>query len=240
MKIALLNRNGYRISQLSAMSPQQLEHKLGSLRGEEEQQLCMVDALLFSMYEIDVQRFDEVLDAGFSQWTPLQMISQVIYPFLNKTGLLLQGSRESYEHIAVTSIRKKLIWAIENTKVTPGGSEVMLFLPCTRQLDLGLLYMYYHLRQQSVKVCYLGNDVSLSNLEFVFGKCRPRLVYTYLHPKNDFNVDVLGSILKRILPQSRLVFTMQHPKAFRNLHQNLFHFQFDEALSFLLQQCAAE
>lgn len=208
--IAILNRNGYKISRLSALSPADIDARIQVLAGDDNRQLKAMASLLIHMYDFDILSFEAVLNDCFATMPLQAVLDDIIYPFLLKTKLFWQGNRLTEEHLVVTAIRKKIIFAIEQTH-TPVTRErtVLLFLDGTRQLDLALLYTNYRLKNLGIRVIYLGNDISVTNLEALFEIHRPDLLYTYCSGKTNTYFEQLISLMSTHLPQARLI--VSHP-----------------------------
>jgi hypothetical protein len=233
LSIALLNRNGYKISHLSALNTGAINHLVKQLRNENACCEIALNEMFVGMYALDVDIIDAVLDKCFLQLPVHTVFSGIILPFLTKTELLWQGNKLTEEHLVVTAIRKKIMWGIE--KIGPrlkNDNPVLLFLPDTRQLDLGLLYMNFQLRLRNVPVVYMGNDVSIENLQMIFNKIKPTILYTYLAKHHRLNLAQLSSVMAASLPETKLVVTPGpdfHPAS---LH-NVAFMSYDEAVDYL-------
>lgn len=238
LNIAVLNKSGIKISHLSRLSESALLIELKHLENCESKYRLAVNELIIAMFTMDTGQFEIILDKCFTVWPTHTVFNQVIYCFLKMTGLLWQGSRLTEEHLVVTILRKKLLWGIENAGSTFSVSNrVLLFLPDTKQLDLGLLYMQYHLRYHGMQVIYMGNDVSISNLKVASENIKPDYYYTYLSRQNKFDLDSLGTYLHVHFPGIKLMVTA--PDAIINsLHSNIIQKTFDEAMLYFynLQQ----
>ena len=78
-------------------------------------------------------------------------------------------------------IRQKLIVGIEtaSTHLTV-NKTVLLFLPEGEHHELGLLFMYYLLKNRGIKVLYLGANVPMKDVEFVARLKKPTFLYSHL------------------------------------------------------------
>src|SRR4030095_8303328 len=78
-------------------------------------------------------------------------------------------------------IRQKLIVGIEGAFTHfKLNKTVLLFLPEGEYHELGLLYIYYLLKNKGVKVLYLGANVPIRDVEFVANVQKPDGLYTHL------------------------------------------------------------
>lgn len=235
LDLALLSRNGSRISKIAHLSPSEIEQQLGWLILEEDRQSIVINRLLVAMYRLDLDGFEQALEQSFERWPVEVVVQQVIFPFLQKTGLLIKGSQLTEEHLAVTSIRKKLTRAIEQLP-KPSDSErpILLFLSGTRDLDLALLYTCFRLNNSGRKVIYMGNDVSLGNLKTVIERYKPDSLYTYFSKKVKLDFDGLADFLQADHPEIKLFWT--GPEQGLPEHPNLQPVDFETALSHLCRQ----
>lgn len=207
LHIAILLKNGFRISKLSKLTAFETENTIVQLKDEESKQELVVAQLFFSMHSMDMETFEAMLEKSFSIWDTKSVVNNIIYPFLVKTKLLWEGNGLIEEHIIVTIVRKKLMWAIENTQSVKSERTFILFLFGTRLLDLGMLYSNYLLKSSGVQVINLGNDVSVSNLVSVAQKVKPPYFYTYFQKKNTQQLEEFGGWLSGNLPGSKLIIT---------------------------------
>lgn len=235
VNIAILIRNGNRISKVSALTPPEIERRLKHHVTDEIRKELAIKQLLIEMYSMDTDAFDATLDTCFLSWPVADVLRLVILPFLEKVELLWQGRQEAEEHFVVTAIRKKMLWAIERADdgKRPDRS-VLLFLSDTKQLDLALLYTQFYLKHHGMKVLNMGNNVSADNLVAVFSKMQPHLVYTYLPKKETGKMAGVAAIMKEYLPHAKLVITSRpSPDDFYMEEDNLFHMCYTKALDFL-------
>jgi DNA-binding transcriptional MerR regulator len=107
LNIALLNRNGYKISHLSALNTGAIHLLVKQLQSKDARCEMALNEMFVGMYALDVDIIDAVLDKCFLQLPVHTVFSEIILPFLKKTELLWQGNKLTEEHLVVTAIRKK-------------------------------------------------------------------------------------------------------------------------------------
>src|SRR6187402_2954929 len=88
LNISLLNKYGYRISHIDKMSGEELQARIGELTDPDAQQLRLVNELIAHMIDLDIAAFQRSLDAFILTNGIDQAISQVIFPFLHRIGIL--------------------------------------------------------------------------------------------------------------------------------------------------------
>ncbi len=175
LNIAVLNRQGVRISQIAGMSASEIEVTVEQAAVSSEVPEGQVDALVLSMIDLDEQRFEKVIATSTLKMGFENTMQQVVFPFLTRIGVMWQtGSiTPAHEHFVTCLVRQKLIVAIDGLYVKPGpGSKTcMLFLPEGEWHELSLLFLHYVLRKRGHKVVYLGASVPFDDMVSV-GKLR--------------------------------------------------------------------
>ena len=183
LNYALLNKHGYKISAIVDMSPAAVREKILALTSFEAKHERMINALLGAMVEMDAAVFEKVIDDHISEHGIEDTIKHLLFPFLQKIGILWMTShiRVAQEHLVSNIIRQKLIKGIEDINISiRSESIVVLFLPDGEYHELGLLYVYYLLKVKGTNIIYLGADVPIEELEYVCKIKQPRYLYTHL------------------------------------------------------------
>ncbi|MEO7317169.1 MAG: MerR family transcriptional regulator [Ginsengibacter sp.] len=235
LQIALLKKNGFRISFLSIMSDNDLEQKLKQLNDESDRQQLAINDLIINMYSVDPESFQFLLDELLFTWAINMLVEKVLFPFLKITNLLWIGHKRIEEHLVVTAIRKKLILAIETLTITvKSNKRVLLFLPDTKQLDLGLLYGNYYLKRRGVQIIYLGNDITIQNLKTFFYVYTPAYLFTYLPNNNRVLIKELLDCISLYDGDTKLVIgEYSLNKDHRSSNDKLIQINYEQALDFL-------
>lgn len=183
LNIALLNKYGYKISHINKMSETELREKILSLSQAEALQERIINDLLHHMVDLDVDRFEEVLDGYIRMKGIDRTISQILFPFLEKIGILWMTNHINIaqEHLVTNIIRQKLIVGIEGAVPhIERNKTALLFLPEGEQHELGILYVYYLLKVRGIKVLYLGANLPVKDLEFVVKMKKPDILYSHI------------------------------------------------------------
>jgi DNA-binding transcriptional MerR regulator len=183
LNVALLNKYGYKISHIDKMNEVEMEEKILSLNQMEAQQERIVNNLIQSMVDIDIEKVEIILDKFIAARGIERAITQIIFPFLEKIGILWLTNHinPAQEHFVTNIIRQKLIVGIDSI-VTPVkvNKSVLLFLPEGEYHELGLLFMYYLLKNRGVTTYYLGSNVPLKDVEYVAKLKNPDYLYSHL------------------------------------------------------------
>ena len=193
LNIALLNKYGFKISHIDKMSEQQVKEKILSLSQFQAQQERIVNELIQFMIDLNIDEVENVLDNYIRSKGIERTITQIIFPFLERIGILWLTNHinPAQEHLVTNIIRQKLIVGIESTSShVQINKTVLLFLPEGEHHELGLLFMYYLLKSRGVKVLYLGSNVPLKDITYVVGVKPPTFLYTHLTSvANNFNFE---------------------------------------------------
>jgi MerR family transcriptional regulator, light-induced transcriptional regulator len=183
LNIALLNRYGYKISHIDKMSEAEIREKLLSLNQMQAQQERIVNELIQHMVDMDIERFELVLENYIMARGIERSITQIIFPFLERIGVLWLTSHinPAQEHLVSNVIRQKLIVGIEGVSTSLRVDKtVLLFLPEGEYHEMGLLFMYYILKSRGVKTVYLGANIPLDDVEYVVRFKKPDYLYSHL------------------------------------------------------------
>ena len=193
LNIALLNKYGYKISHIDKMQPIEMKERILSLTQSEAQLERIVNELIECMVDLRIEDFESVLDFQITNKGIEKTITQIIFPFLERIGILWVTSRvnPAQEHLVTNIIRQKLIVGIEKTSpALQANSTALLFLPEGEHHELGILFMYYLLKARGVKVLYLGANVPIKDVLYVADLKTPTFVYTHLTSvANNFNFE---------------------------------------------------
>jgi len=183
LNIALLNKYGFKISSIDKMSPPEICKKLLSLTHATAQQEKLVNDLIHCMIDLDMDRFEDLLDSFIIDRGIDRAINYLVFPFLDKIGILWQTNHiiPAQEHLVTNIIRQKLIAGMEQTNTHLSVNKtVLLFLPEGEHHELGLLYVFYLMKSRGLKVLYLGANVPLKDLEYVLSRKKPDQLYTHI------------------------------------------------------------
>jgi DNA-binding transcriptional MerR regulator len=183
LNIALLNKYGFKISHIDKMNQEEINEKILSLGDSRAIQERLINSLVQEMAELDMEKFEKILNAQIAAKGVERTVMQVIFPFLEKIGILWQTGNinPAQEHLVSNIIRQKLVLGIE--KVVPATrieKTVLLFLPEDEHHELGLLFLYYLLKSRGARTIYIGANISLADVEEVVRLKKPDLAFVHL------------------------------------------------------------
>lgn len=213
LNIALLNKYGYKISHINKMNEGEMKEKILSLSGAQAQQERIVNDLIQQMIVLDMDEFERILDNYVLSRGIEKTIIQIIFPFLEKIGILWLTNHinPAQEHLVTNIIRQKLIVGIEGVS-TPlkVNKSVLLFLPAGEYHEVGLLFLYYLLKSRGATVIYLGANVPMDDVEFVTSLKKPDYIYSHLSTVgNNFNFEKFLTQLNNRFKDRQIVISGQ-------------------------------
>jgi DNA-binding transcriptional MerR regulator len=115
LNISLLNKYGFKISHINRMSMDELKEKTLTLSGGQAQQERIVNELIQHMIDLDLDAFEYVLDQFITARGIEKTITFIIFPFLERIGILWQTDHinPAQEHIISNIVRQKLLWELK-------------------------------------------------------------------------------------------------------------------------------
>lgn len=193
LNIALLNKYGFKISHINRMSPADIQQKIIGLNNTEAQQERVVNTLIQQMINLDIGDFEETLDKHIAGKGIERTIVQIIFPFLERIGILWQTGHinPAQEHLVSNIIRQKLIVGIDNVKSSLRLNKTfMLFLPEGEHHEMGLLFVCYLLKSRGANVVYVGANVPIKDAQAVAEIKKPDFIYSHLTSTSvSFNIE---------------------------------------------------
>lgn len=171
LNISILNRHGYKISNIVNFSEESMNEKILSLSQSYSDVESQVESLVLAMIDMDEARFEKIFNTSVINLGFEEAILKLMYPFFEKIGLLWQiGSiNPAQEHFVSNLLRQKIIVAIDGIIENLNGKTrtFVLFLPEGEHHELGLIFYHYLIRKCNHKVYYLGETVPFEALEDV-------------------------------------------------------------------------
>jgi DNA-binding transcriptional MerR regulator len=209
LNISLLNKYGYKISHIDRMSNEELREKTILLTNPAAEQERIVNELIQHMVDMEMERFEEVLDQYINVRGIEKTITYIIFPFLERIGILwlTDHINPAQEHLTTNIIRQKLIVGIDGINtILSLKTKMLLFLPENEHHEIGLLFLHYMLKSRGVKVIYLGANVPVKDLEFIVETKKPDFIYTHLTTvMKEFNFDKFINNLKNRFPEQQVL-----------------------------------
>ncbi|MEJ7646864.1 MAG: MerR family transcriptional regulator [Chryseolinea sp.] len=159
INVSLLNNNGIKISRIADMSATELNEKVLAISEDQTDASIPIDQLVVAMVDMDEESFEKILNNLILRFGFEGTFTEIVYPFLEKIGLLWQTEQitPAQEHFVSNLIRQKVIVAIDGLPLPPRTSrKVLLFLPESELHELGLLFYHYLTRKTGYRSFYFG------------------------------------------------------------------------------------
>jgi MerR family transcriptional regulator, light-induced transcriptional regulator len=218
LNIALLNKYGYKISHIDKMDDKEVKEKLLSLNNSEAQQERIINDLIHHMVDMDMEMLEDVLDNYIKIRGIERTITQIIFPFMERIGVLWLTNHinPAQEHLVSNIVRQKLIMGIEGVStLLRVNKTVLLFLPEGEYHELGLLFMNYLLKSRGVNVIYLGANVPMKDVDFVVKFKKPDYLFSHLTSIGQkFNFDKFLVQLNKHFSNMKIVLSGQLTQAY--------------------------
>lgn len=210
LNIALLNKNGYKISRIALLKEEEIVEKVNSISEINFEHHTQLDAMTISMIEMDEVKFDRIVRTNISQLGFERTMVEVIYPFLDKLSVLwLTGSISPIQESFMSHlIRQKLIAAIDSIglKKAVHQKTFMIYLPTGESQELSLLFLSYLLQSRGHQVIYLGQNVTLNDLNDAFKIRQPDYLYTMITESyTNQSVDTYVQELSSSFPETNIL-----------------------------------
>ena len=226
LNIAILNRYGMRISDISKLSDAEMAEKVINVSSDASAE-SNVENLVIAMVEMDEYKFDRILSRYIMHEGFESSVVRVIFPFFEKIGLLWQtGSiNPAHEHFVSNLFSQKLMVAIDNIVVTDNqaAKKYLLFLPEGEYHELALLFYNYLIKKSGNLVYYLGSSVPFNDVVETSKMVNPDFLFTCL--TSSLNKDDVKNYLLNIaekFPSQKIFVTgLQIKENFKSVPSNV-------------------
>jgi DNA-binding transcriptional MerR regulator len=172
LRIAWLNRHGYKISKIAKMSHKKMK------------ELCSVNVptpafiestlneLMIATQHMDEPAFNQILQSPLLDMGIERTVTQILYPLLERIGRgwITDSTRPVQEHFASEKIKNVLLSAIQKIPVADEGPLTVLFTPEEEHHELPLLFIHYLLKKKDQRIAYLGKNISIDTLQFYLSR----------------------------------------------------------------------
>lgn len=183
INVSLLNSNGYKISAIARMRQDELNKRVVELTDNSNNAAVFIDRFITAMIDLDEEKFENEMIAVEQRYGFEAAVTDVVYPFLEKIGILWQTGNitPAHEHFISNLIRQRILVAIaalpKNSKAT---IRAVLFLPEYELHEIGLLFFHYITRKKGFKTFYLGQSVPHEDLKTICKIHNPHILVTSL------------------------------------------------------------
>jgi DNA-binding transcriptional MerR regulator len=208
INVSLLNSHGLKISKIADMSFDEINRKILEMSETQSEASLFIDQLVVAMVDMEEDRFEKILSTMAIRFGFERTITEVVYPFLEKIGVLWQTKNinPAQEHFISNLIRQKLIVAIDSLPMTsPSAKRALLFLPENEWHEIGLLFCHYLTRKAGYKTFYLGQNVPHEDLLKIVAIHKPNLLVTYITSSPYGGAESYLTKLQKALPNQSIL-----------------------------------
>ena len=172
LNISILNQSGLKISKIMEMQEKEMMGKVLNLISDGKSLSGIhIDSLILSLIELDEREFTITLSEIIMQYGFENTIIKVVYPFLEKIGVMWQinAINPAQEHFISNLIRQKLYVAIDGLPINdgPDAKKIIIYLPEHELHEIGTLFYTYLARKNGFNTIYLGQAVPFEDLRKV-------------------------------------------------------------------------
>jgi len=188
INVSVLNNNGVKISRIVQLSLNEINQHVTELSEKQNSIDIYIEQLIVALVDMDEEQFERMLGQLTIKFGFEKMILEIIYPFLEKIGVLwlTNNITPAQEHFITHLIRQKMIVAIDALPLASKEStKAILFLPENELHELSLLFYYYIVKKKGIRTYYLGQTVPYSSVKSIFEVHNPQLIITSFttHPR---------------------------------------------------------
>ena len=180
LSVALLNKNGIKISKIVDMGKEQISKKVWDLKFSKNENSSQ-EKLILALIELDEDLFRNTLQSLIDSVGLEETFASHLIPFLDRIGIMwIVGTiHPAQEHFISNLIRQKVISEIDKLSVPNNDIKpVMLYLPEHEWHEISLLYYQYILRRNGINTVYLGQSLPYDSLLLTIEKLAPRALVT--------------------------------------------------------------
>jgi len=227
LNVALLVKNGIKISQLAGCSCDDLNDKIVDIFYKTNGKDTLIDQLVLAMSELDDKRFNSTISSSILNKGFESTIVDLIFPFLERLGLLWQTGNinTAQERFVLSILRQKILVALDSMHWNPALNTklFMMFLPMNELHEIELLFYRYIIRKHGHKVIYLGQSIPFDDVvEIANVKNVDFLFFTANSPMTNPDFDTYTLRLSKKYPDKKILISgLQIRQTTRNTPLNV-------------------
>jgi MerR family transcriptional regulator, light-induced transcriptional regulator len=188
INVAVLNGHGIKISKINELTLAEVNQQVTALSEQENSIGIYIEQLIVAMVDMEEEQFDKILGSLSLKIGFERTVLEVIYPFLEKIGVLwlTNNITPAQEHFISHLIRQKIIVAIDGLQLASKQSKrAILYLPEHELHEIALLFYHYIAKKNGLRTYYLGQSVPYLSLKSACEDHQPEVIITCLttHPK---------------------------------------------------------
>jgi MerR family transcriptional regulator, light-induced transcriptional regulator len=208
INVSVLNNSGIKISRIADMTSDQINKKVLEISEIKNDATLNTDQLILAMVDMEEELFEKILNGYILKYGFEKTVVEIIYPFLQKIGILWQTKNitPAHEHFISNLIRQKIIVAIDGLPIPPKTArKILLFLPEGEMHELGLLFYHYLTRKDGFRTYYLGQNLPHEDLVKIVAVHKPELLITSITSPTALSIDSYFKKLQEDFPDQTVL-----------------------------------
>jgi len=169
LNITYLYNNGYKISKISELDPNQIQKLIKDLVYSQNIDGHFMNSFKMAMLKFDQALFLNTYNTLLKEKSFKEIFYEYFIPLLNELGILWQTDTitPSQEHFISGLIKQKILVNNEALQIkapTNTSKTFVLFLPDNEIHEIGLLYINYEILKHGYYAIYLGQSIPTTSL----------------------------------------------------------------------------
>ncbi|MDB5197631.1 MAG: hypothetical protein JWP88_2002 [Flaviaesturariibacter sp.] len=205
----LLYHNGYKISKIAGLLPEESEERGKQLTDKEALQMKAAYSLVIALAREDIAVIEKIVEQSIQQWGLTESIKMAFIPFCEKANLLwLRKTPFNYtEQVTYHLMQQKLVQALdEKTDISQTSGTALIFSLPEERAELALLYTSFLLKAYRIKTLIAGELLSSQETVPFIQKQEPSLVITHsIRKKNKATLHQFLQDLSRHSPAVKAI-----------------------------------
>lgn len=195
LRVAYLYHRGHKISRIATYGQEEIRRLTLQFPDRASLIEAFINQFIETSIDFDEAEFNHIFDrlvvnVGFEEAIP-----KVIYPMLEKLGLLWMTNNviPAQEHFVSNIISRKIqtaTWGLPRIAQGTSQRKVLIYSPAGERHELPLLFMQYQLKKHKISSVYLGDNEKLETIRLYLQQQPFTHIYfhliTYL---NDINLE---------------------------------------------------
>ncbi len=204
LNIALLNKNGLKISKIAKLDVNELSAELGKI-DQNQNDLDEVEAFNLAVLELNEGQCKRIFDRVIQRIGFENSIEEFIYPLLDRLSMLwISGSlKPVHESFVQTMIKNRVSYEIECIPYFEGHkTKFAIYLPENEDHELSMLFLNYILKSRGGEVINLGSSIKAEDLISACQIFKPDFTFTIINNSlRDDSLQVYVDFLSLHLPR---------------------------------------
>ena len=210
INIAILHRNGFKISKIANFSGAEVEDKVSFLSKDTNRSDTQVDSVIMSMIDHNEKAVDTLLIRYILNRGIEDTFTDIVFPVLKRVGVMWHtGSADiGSEHFITNIFRQRIISSIDSLSPVfkQGAKKVILFLPDNELHELPLLFFNYIIRKMGHETMYFGQSTPLLSVVNINNQWNADIIITDLMSEfPDINPSDFVSQLAKSFPMQKIL-----------------------------------